>query len=301
MSNLVGQRLGNYRLVRLLGQGGFAAVYLGEHVYLGSYFAAVKVLSVPLAQEGVGDFVGEAQTLAALVHPHIIRLLDYGVEENTPYLVMDYAPGGTLRQAHPRGENLPLSRVVSYVRQVAEALQYAHDRYLIHRDVKPANLLLGRSGEVLLSDFGIALLTQSSRGPTEKGMVGTIAYMSPEQIQGRPRRASDQYALGVIAYEWLTGALPFTGSFAEIAAKHCHASPPPLGAKAVGIPGAVEQVVQRALSKPPGQRFPNIQAFAAALERAATGALGEPVLPVGTSRSPTRAWRLEDDFEGRST
>lgn len=301
MSNLVGQRLGNYRLERLLGQGGFAAVYLGEHVYLESYCAAVKVLSVPLAQEGVGDFVGEAQTLAALVHPHIIRLLDYGVEEDTPYLVMDFAPGGTIRQAHPRGEKLPLSRVVSYVRQVAEGLQYAHDRRLIHRDVKPANLLLGRGGEILLSDFGIALLTQSSREQTGQGVVGTIAYMSPEQIQGKPRRASDQYALGVIVYEWLSGQLPFTGSFTEIAAKHCYAAPPPLGSRVVGIPEAVDQVIGRALSKLPEQRFSNIRAFATALELAAAGASDETTRPVSASAPPGGGWRLEDDFEGRSS
>ncbi len=118
MSNLVGQRLGNYRFVRQLGQGGFAAVYLGEHVYLGSY-AAVKVLSVPLAQEAVTDFVAEARTLVGLTHLHIIRLLDYGVEGSTPFLVMDYTPGGTLRQRHPWGERLPLAAVVSYVQQLA--------------------------------------------------------------------------------------------------------------------------------------------------------------------------------------
>ena len=107
MSNLVGQRLGNYRFVRQLGQGGFAAVYLGEHVYLGSY-AAVKVLSVPLAQEAVTDFVAEARTLVGLTHLHIIRLLDYGVEGSTPFLVMDYTTGGTLRQRHPWGNGFLL-------------------------------------------------------------------------------------------------------------------------------------------------------------------------------------------------
>ena len=300
MSNLVGKRFGNYRLMRLLGQGGFAAVYLGEQVYLGSW-AAVKVLAVPLAQEGVGDFVEEARTLAHLIHPHIIRLLDYGVEAGTPFLVMDYAPGGTLRQCHPRGELLPLPTVVSYVQQVGRALQYAHDQRLVHRDVKPANLLLGRSGEVLLSDFGIALLAQSSRTPAAAGSAGTITYMAPEQIQGAPRRASDQYALGVTVYEWLTGHPPFTGSFPEIAAKHCHARPLPLHASAASIPGAVERVVLRALAKLPEQRFPNIQAFATALELAAAGALDETVLPVGASTPPGGDWRLEDDFEGRSS
>jgi serine/threonine protein kinase len=300
MSDLVGKQFGNYRLMRLLGQGGFAAVYLGEHVYLGSK-TAVKVLAVPLAQEGAGDFVKEARTLAHLIHPHIIRLLDYGVETGTPFLVMDFAPGGTLRKRHPRGEVLPLPTVASYVHQVAEALQYAHDRRLVHRDVKPANLLLGRSGEVLLGDFGIAQLSQSSRTPAAAGSAGTITYMAPEQIQGAPRRASDQYALGVTVYEWLTGHPPFTGSFAEIAARHCYAPPPPLRASAAGIPGAVEQVVMRALSKLPEQRFSTMQAFASALELAAAGVLDETTQPVSASAPPGGGWRLEDDFEGRSS
>src|SRR5437879_2389384 len=157
-------------------------------------------------------------TMVKLAHPRIIRLLDYGVQEQTPFLVMEYAYGGTLRERYSGRQRLPLSTVVQHVKQVAEALQYAHNERLIHRDVKPANLLLGKSGEILLSDFGIALLAHSTRSQCLEAIAGTVSYMAPEQIQGKPCRASDQYALGVIAYEWLSGARPFSGSFAEIAA-----------------------------------------------------------------------------------
>src|SRR5437660_3152731 len=147
-----GQQLGNYRLLRLLGRGGFAEVYLGQHIYLNSD-AALKVLQIVLTDEDIERFAKEARTLASLNHPHIIRVRDFAVEKGTPFLVMEYAANGTLRQRHPQGSRLPTETVVSYVRQVASALQYAHDQHLIHRDVKPENMLLGSSNEILLSDF----------------------------------------------------------------------------------------------------------------------------------------------------
>src|SRR6266566_3239243 len=136
MANRVGQQLGKYRLVRLLGQGSFADVYLGEHLYLQTH-AAVKVLRTQLAKEDAESFLNEAQTIARLVHPHIIRIFDFDVQEGTPFLVMDYAPNGTLRQPHPRHNPIPPNTVVYYVKQIADALQYAHEQRLIHRDVKP--------------------------------------------------------------------------------------------------------------------------------------------------------------------
>ncbi len=302
MVNLVGQYLGQYHLTRLLGRGGFADVYLGEQVYLGSQ-AAIKILSAPLAPEAHVGFLAEARTLVRLTHPRIIRLLDYGVQEQTPFLVMEYAPGGTLRKRLPKGERLPLPTFVAYVQQVAEALQYAHDHRLIHRDVKPDNLLLGRQGEILLSDFGIALLAHSSRSQRTEDIVGTISYMAPEQIQGHPCQASDQYALGVIAYEWLSGTRPFSGSFVEIAAGHCLAKPPPLEAARLGIPKAVALIVSRALAKRPEQRFASVLEFAGALERAARPTRAKSAVPVLAGGAPAsgRQWTLEDDFEGIST
>ena len=226
-----GQCLGNYRLMSLLGRGGFAEVYLGEHIYLKTQ-AAVKILQAHLLKaEDQEDFLREAQTIARLAHPHIVRIFDFGVEIQTPYLAMEYAPGGTLRQSHPRGERLELPAVVAYVRQVAEALHYIHNERLIHRDVKPENMLVGKSNEILLGDFGIALVTQSSRYQSTQSVVGTVAYMAPEQIQGQPRPASDQYSLAIVVYEWLCGQRPFSGSFTELCMQHMFAPVPALRAK----------------------------------------------------------------------
>src|SRR3989440_4111720 len=211
MTDRVGQQLGNYQLMRLLGEGGFAEVYLGEHIHLGTQ-AAIKVLHTQLTSDDVDKFRTEARTIARLIHPHIVRVLEFGVQGKTPFLVMDYAPYGTLRQRHPKGVTLPLPLIVTYVKQVADALQYAHDEKLIHRDIKPENMLLGRRNEILLSDFGIAQVAQSTLFEKTQPMAGTVAYMAPEQLHGRARFASDQYALGIIVYEWLSGNRPFQGS-----------------------------------------------------------------------------------------
>ena len=211
MANHVGQQFGNYQLIRLLGRGGFAEVYLGEHIHLNTQ-AAIKVLDTRLESHDVEQFRTEARTIARLRHPHIVRVLEFDVEEGIPFLVMDYAPKGSLHQRHPAGIPLPLDTIVPYVKQIADALEYIHNQKLIHRDVKPQNMLLGSNNEVLLSDFGIALVTQSSSLQSPQDVAGTVAYMAPEQLRGKPRPASDQYALGVVVYEWLSGTRPFKGS-----------------------------------------------------------------------------------------
>src|SRR5207249_6179375 len=139
-------------------------------------------------------------------------------------------------------------------KQVAEALHYAHERRLIHRDVKPENMLLGANNDVLLSDFGIALVAHSTRYQNTQEVIGTAYYMAPEQLQGKPRRASDQYALGIVVYEWLSGDRPFKGSFMEIASQHMLVPPPSFREKQLNIVPAIEAVVMRALAKDPEQR-----------------------------------------------
>ncbi len=267
MSQRIGQQLGTYRLLRVLGEGGFATVYLGEHVHLGT-LAALKLLHLSFSPEDGEAFRKEAQLIARLEHPHIVRVLAYDVQAGTPFLVMSFAPGGTLRTVHPRGKVLPLSRVVDYVAQVAEALQYAHDRHVIHRDIKPENLLVGAHQEVLLSDFGIAMLSQRSRSVSTQDVVGTAAYMAPEQFRGKPCFASDQYALAVVVYEWLVGERPFAGSFVELASQHLLTPPPALREKNSGVSPAVECVVLTALAKEPAQRFGSVRDFARALAQA---------------------------------
>src|SRR5215471_66683 len=157
MIQRLGQQLGNYRLLRLLGEGGQASVYLGEHIYLKSQ-GAIKVRKAVMAEKEQTVFLQEAQTLVRLAHPHIVRVLDFAVQDGVPFLVMEYAPHGTLRQRHPKGTRLPVEVILPYVKQVASALQYTHDQGLIHRDVKPGNMLLNSQDQVLLSDFGLVML-----------------------------------------------------------------------------------------------------------------------------------------------
>lgn len=266
MVDHTGQQFGNYTLTRLLGRGGFAEVYLGEHIYLKS-LAAIKVLLTALDQEETARFLAEARTLAALKHPHIVRIMDFGIENDIPFLVMEYASNGTIQQRHPRGEALPLDVVVPYVNQIGSALQYAHDQKLIHRDIKPGNILLHEQNELLLSDFGVAMFTHDSQQKSSQDFVGTATYMAPEQIRGQACQSSDQYALGVIVYEWLSGGYLFQGSFTEVCAQHMYASPEPLHNRIPNISPAIEQVVMTALAKEPSERFSSVQAFATALEQ----------------------------------
>src|SRR6266487_4883230 len=267
MTDLVDQQLGNYRLTSLIGQGGFADVYLAEHLHLNTR-AAIKVLQVRLGETSIEQFRIEARTIASLVHPHIVRVLDFGVEHDIPFLVMDYAPGGSLRQRYPKGTMLTGASIVSYTHQIADALQYAHNQHFIHRDVKPENMLLVDNDTLLLSDFGLVQVAHNSSSHNIQETAGTAAYIAPEQIQGKPRLASDQYALGAIVYEWLSGTPPFQGSPIEVYGQHLHAAPPSLREKVPTIPEAVESVVMTALAKDPHRRFVSIKEFALALEQA---------------------------------
>src|ERR1051326_5679659 len=173
MADYLGQQLGKYRLTQLLGSGGFAEVYLGEHIHLGTE-AAIKLLHTQLAtEEEVEKFRQEARTIGKLTHPNIVRVLDFDVQGGTPYLVMDYAPNGSLRQRIPPGKPLAPAEILPDLTQVAAALQYAHDQKLVHRDIKPENMLLGRRNDVLLTDFGIATVAQSTTSQTTEAVAGT--------------------------------------------------------------------------------------------------------------------------------
>jgi predicted ATPase/DNA-binding CsgD family transcriptional regulator len=265
---LSGQQFGNYRLTQLLGRGNFADVYRGQHIHLNTE-AAIKVLHGSLTDSDLAIFIHEARVNAHLRHPNIVQILDFGIEENTPFLVMEYAPNGNLRQRHKQGTRLALETILPYVRQIADALQFAHDQKLIHRDIKPENILLGRNNEVLLSDFGIAIMYSTMRSHSgQQDAAGTVPYMAPEQIKSNALPASDQYALAIMTYEWLCGERPFQGTMTEIAIKHTLVPPPSLSERVSTISPAVEQVILKALAKNPQQRFENIQDFAQALEEA---------------------------------
>lgn len=269
MASHPGEQLGAYRLTRLLGQGGFAEVYLAEHVHLGTQ-VAIKVLYGKRTAQDIVTFTAEAQMLARLSHPHILRVLDFGFEQTQPFLVMDYAPGGTLRDHYPSGSPVPFQQVISYTKQVASALSHAHANKLVHRDVKPENMLLNTDGQVLLSDFGIAAIAHNTASMKTIDPTGTVHYMAPEQIKGKPRPASDQYALAICVYEWICGEPPFQGETSiEIALRQLSDDPPSLCQRIPALPSPVEQIIFKALAKDPEQRFPDISAFAQALEQAA--------------------------------
>ncbi|HEX3642769.1 MAG TPA: serine/threonine-protein kinase, partial [Ktedonobacteraceae bacterium] len=293
MQDRAGQKLGNYRLLRRLGYGGFAEVYLSEHIYLKTQ-VAVKVLREKMGDQDIESFLKEAQTVAALKHPHILRVLDFGMEHSTPFLVMEYAPGGSLRQKHPHGSRLPLSAVILYVKQVAMALQYAHDHKVVHRDVKPENMLAEADGNIVLGDFGIATPAYKSQSLLSmQETLGTVFYMAPEQIKGKLHLASDQYALGIVVYEWLSGVYPFEGRTSiEIATQHLYDLPPSLLEKVPNIAAEVEQVVLKALAKEPQQRFATIQEFANTLEQAYRSKKSSPLLlPLPVKRVGNQAYQ----------
>ncbi|GLV60065.1 hypothetical protein KDH_68880 [Dictyobacter sp. S3.2.2.5] len=271
MIDLVGHQLGNYRVLRRLGRGGFADVYLGEQIHLKND-AAIKVVRTPFTEEQSDAFLREARIMAHLEHPHIVRVLDFAVASGIAYLVLEYAQGGTLRTICPRGTRLPMDTLLRVLRQVVSALQYIHDQGLVHRDIKPENILLGSQGEVLLSDFGLVVFASSMHPYSTQDSLaagaGTSAYLAPEQMRGRPQPESDQYSLGVVLFEWLTGTLPFHGSPIEVAMQHSLTPPPALRTLRPDLPPAVEQVVMKALAKEPGLRFARVQDLALALEQA---------------------------------
>ncbi len=267
MANRIGQQIGSYQLVRLLGGGGFAEVYLGQHVRVATQQAAIKILQLTNVDEQ--QFQQEAERTAGLRHPHIVQLYDFDIQEDIPFLVLQYAPNGSL--ARHRGQRLALNAIIYYVNQIAAALQYAHDSDVIHRDIKPDNILVGSQGELLVSDFGIAVISKTGRTSIQAGYnaSGTPYYMAPEMFRGRPTRASDQYALGVMVYEWLSGRRPFSeGDFIQLGYQHTHELIPSLRVLVPSIPVDVENVVMVALAKEPQQRFASVRAFATALEQA---------------------------------
>src|SRR6266700_3382883 len=201
MQELIGKQLGSYRLLYLLGQSDFAEVYLGHHVRLNAQ-VAMKMWRTHLKGEDWGALRRDVQMIAELDHPNIVPIRDFEVLGDVPLFVMDYVPDGTLRKRYPYSTCVPLSDVASMVTQIANTLQYVHEHGCMHLDIKPENLLVGPRNRILLSDFAMMTLT---RGMQTAISAGTAPYMAPEQISGRPLPASDQYALGIVVYEWLCG------------------------------------------------------------------------------------------------
>ena len=258
-----------YRIVSELGRGGFASVYKAYQASL-DRFVALKLLRTDVLQDGTAAerFQREARAAARLSsHPNIVTIFDFGEQAGRAYLVLEYIEGTTLerRLAQP----MSASDVEPIVTSVASALDYAHARQLVHRDVKPSNVLLGDDGRVLLSDFGIAKLLDTTSG-TAGSIIGTAEYMAPEQIVGGPIDArSDVYAFGAMVYRMLSGQPPFKGTLTSVMYRHVHEAPPPLvGSDGQDLPPAVDAVVRKALSKDPAERYASAGAFAADVVKA---------------------------------
>ena len=265
---------GEFHIVRELGRGGMAAVYLAQEVAL-NRLVAIKVMApgVMMGEGMVDRFRQEAVTVANLSHPNIITIHTVRQLDDLHFFVMKYVDGRPLDIVLQSSGVLPIPMVQAILFQVGSGLAYAHRRGVIHRDVKPANILLDRDGNAIVTDFGIAKVAEVT-GHTKTGtMVGTPAYMSPEQCVGEPVTwASDQYSLGIVAYELLTGAPPFAGSSYAIMQGHLERAPAPISGQRPDCPPDVEAGVMRMLSKDPADRFPTM---AEALQAIGARPLGE--------------------------
>ena len=282
-TGLTGKQLGNYRVLAALGQGGMAKVYKGYQPLLDRY-VAIKVLAAHFAsdEEFRARFQREAAAIARLRHSNIVQVHDFGVEGQVYYMVMEYIAGDTLksrmRAARDAGERLSPEEIIVWLRGLASALDYAHERSIIHRDVKPANVMLrieeGGPGDLtptpVLTDFGVAKILEGVQFTGTGMTIGTPDYMAPEQGSGQEVTCSaDLYSLAVILYEMLVGELPFTADTpVAVLLQHISATPPPIHLRAPDLPPALDKVLDRALAKKPEERYPTGAALVQAVQQA---------------------------------
>jgi tRNA A-37 threonylcarbamoyl transferase component Bud32 len=263
MSDLTGQMLGNYRIVERIGRGGMAVVYKAYQPALERH-VAIKVLREQLTaddEQFARRFQREAKAVAALRHPNIVQVFDFGTQDDVSYMVMEYLDGTTLKAElkalAERGETMALQEAQRIFQAVAGAVDYAHAQGMVHRDIKPANVMLTAKGDVVLTDFGIARIVGGTQYTATGAVIGTPAYLPPEQGQGeRGDERSDIYALGVVLYEMVTGRVPFDAD-TPLAVIFKHISDPlPLPRELnPALPEAVERVILKALAKDPGERY----------------------------------------------
>jgi oligopeptide transport system substrate-binding protein len=268
MRSLIGQTLGQYQIVREIGRGGMAVVY-EAHQFALNRRVAIKVLPPELTfdETFVQRFVQEARAAARLSHPNIVTIYDVGVHEGHYYIVMQMLDGEALSDLIQRAGRLSPERVLRILDQIASALDYAHGQGLVHRDVKPANIIVEPGDHATLTDFGIAKAGESTRLTRTGMLVGTPEYMSPEQASGQPvGPASDIYSLGIVVYQMLAGQAPFQGgSTPALLHRQVYELPRPVRSHAPDLPKGVDAVLAKALAKDPSQRFSPAAALAGAL------------------------------------
>lgn len=298
MVSLAGKTLGKYRLIEQLGRGGFASVYKAYQARLDRY-VAIKVLHPHLVEgeDFLARFEREAKSVAGLRHPNIVIVHDFDVEDNIYYMVMEYIDGQSLKQRleelSSRDEHMPLVDINRIITDTSNALDYAHQQEMLHRDIKPSNVILNHLGDAFLTDFGIARILSNSQFTATGALIGTPAYMSPEQGQGMSLSpASDVYSLGVMLYEFITGRVPFDADTPlAIIFKHIRDPLPSIHTLRPGLPEGLERVVYKSLAKDPEDRFQNAGALVAALQEALIGDLKTGPrpedLPTAASQPPS--------------
>jgi beta-lactam-binding protein with PASTA domain/tRNA A-37 threonylcarbamoyl transferase component Bud32 len=269
---------GRYRIVRKLGTGGMANVYLAEDEVLGRR-VAIKILNDRHAGDDqfVERFRREAKNAASLSHPNIVSIYDRGEAEGTYYIAMEYLDGRSLKELIVARGPAPVNVAIDYARQILAAIRFAHRHGIVHRDIKPHNVLVDAEGRLKVTDFGIARAGTSQM--TEAGsIIGTAQYLSPEQAKGAPvDQTSDLYSVGVVLYELLTGVVPFSGDTpVEIAMKHLSTTPEPPSAKRSEIPRDLDKIVMRALAKDPADRYQSAEEMDDDLARVARGSSVSP-------------------------
>jgi len=264
---------GRYKILRKLGAGGMANVYLAEDQELGRR-VAIKILDDRHAadEQFVERFRREAKNAAGLSHPNIVSIYDRGEAEGTYYIAMEFLDGRSLKELILTRGPAPVSIAIDYARQILAGLRFAHRHGIVHRDIKPHNVIVDAEGRAKVTDFGIARAGASQM--TEAGsIIGTAQYLSPEQARGtQVDQTSDLYSLGIVLYELLTGTVPFTGDTpVEIAMKHLSAVPERPSAKRPEVPHDLDMVVLRALAKDPADRYQSAEEMDSDLERVARG------------------------------